>query len=60
MFKKYYKPTPVRLRKFGDVLLAISMLSIPAELTGNTFLAITIFVCGVLGKFLTNFFTDEN
>jgi hypothetical protein len=60
MIKNYYKPTPVKLRKFGDALLAISMLGVPAELTGHTYIAVSIFVCGVVGKFLTNFFTDEN
>ena len=59
MLKKFYDPTPKRWRKLGDALLGISLLGIPAELTGHSSIAIGIFLCGVVGKFLTNFFSDE-
>lgn len=59
--KNYYKPTPKRLRKLGDSLLAVSMMAIPTALSGHVWLGSTVFALGVIGKFLTNFFAeDEN
>ena len=58
--KNYYKPTPKKWRKLGDALLGVSLMAVPAELGGYGWLAICIFMCGVIGKFLTNFFADEN
>lgn len=57
--KNYYKPTPKKMRKLGDALLGISLIAIPAELSGYTWLSISVFLVGVIGKFLTNFFSDE-
>lgn len=59
MLKNYYSPTPKKWRKLGDALLGVSLLGIPAELAGHSSIAIGIFLCGVMGKFLTNFFSDE-
>lgn len=59
MMKNYYKPTPRKWRKLGDSLLAVSVLAVPAEAYGYSFLAGFIFVTGVVGKFLTNFFKEE-
>lgn len=59
MLKNYYKPTPKKFRKIGDALLGISLMAIPAELSGYTWISISIFLLGVIGKFLTNFFSDE-
>ena len=59
--KNYYKPTPKKMRKLGDALLGVSLMAIPSTLSGHAWLAITIFGFGVVGKFLTNFFAeDEN
>lgn len=58
--KNYYKPTPKKWRKIGDALLAVSLVAVPAELAGHAWLSISIFLLGVVGKFLTNFFTDED
>jgi hypothetical protein len=58
--KNYYKPTPKKWRKIGDALLGVSMLSVPSELAGYSAIAISLFVLGVVGKFLTNFFSDDN
>ena len=59
--KSYYKPTPRKWRKIGDALLGVSLIAIPSELSGYTWLSISIFALGVVGKFLTNFFSeDEN
>jgi hypothetical protein len=60
MIENYKKPTPKKWRKIGDTLLAVSTLAIPLELSDYKYLAIGLFVFGVLGKFLTNFFADEN
>lgn len=56
----YYKPTPKKWRKIGDALLGVSMLGVPSELTGYSAIAISLFIFGVVGKFLTNFFADES
>lgn len=58
--KNYYKPTPKKWRKIGDALLGVSMLSVPSELAEYSAIAISLFVLGVVGKFLTNFFSDDN
>lgn len=60
MLKNYKKPTPPKWRKIGDTLLAISTLAIPLELSEYRYLAIGLFIFGVVGKFLTNFFADED
>jgi uncharacterized PurR-regulated membrane protein YhhQ (DUF165 family) len=67
--KNYYKPTPVKIRKFGDALLACAALIggggliaydslkevySPKEL--KVIIGVTLFV-GIIGKFLTNFFS---
>jgi hypothetical protein len=58
--KKYYKPTPKKLRKLGDALLGAS-----TTITGYAiyeemkWLALTALGLGVLGKFMTNFFSDD-
>lgn len=57
----YYKPTPKKLRQFGDSLLAIS-----AFVTGygaysdNDAIILIAFLSGIVGKFLTNFYSEEN
>jgi len=55
---KYYAPTPVKWRKLGDASLGIS-----TTITGFAiyeeikWIAITALILGVIGKFLTNFFS---
>lgn len=57
----YYKPTPNKWRKLGDTLLAVSTtitgFSLYADLKWVAGVAL---VLGVLGKFLTNFFSDDS
>ncbi len=56
----YYKNTPAKWRKIGDALLAVS-----TTITGfaiyeqSKWVALSALILGVLGKFLTNFFTEE-
>ena len=57
----YYKPTPNKWRKLGDALLGVSTtitgFSLYADLKWVAGVALAL---GVLGKFLTNFFTDDS
>jgi hypothetical protein len=57
----YYSPTPKNFRKLGDAILGASVM-----VTGGGFFAdnhkIMAFsiLLGTLGKFLTNFFVEDN
>jgi uncharacterized protein (DUF2062 family) len=72
MMVNYWKPTPKKWRKIGDSLLAVAtVLSIgglwqfdnlkdvftPTELKAMIIASILL---GVVGKFLTNFFKEED
>lgn len=59
--KNYYKPTPVKWRKLGDTLLAIGLVLTSYSITEdlNKWVQLSSLVFTVLGKFLTNFFTEE-
>lgn len=60
MIKKYYRPTPVKWRKFGDALLAVStFVSGYGMIENYTWLAIASLAIGVIGKFLSNFFSED-
>jgi len=59
-WKSYFKPTPKRLRVFGDSLAAAGTLGASiAVLNGHPIAGTTIMVVAVIGKFISNFFTDE-
>lgn len=55
----YLKPTPKKWRQLGDALLGVALMGIPSTLAGHEWIGMTMFGLGVLGKFLTNFFKDE-
>lgn len=58
--RSYMQPTPRNLRKFGDGLLAVSATITAASIAGgNDILAYISLGVGVLGKFLTNFFSED-
>jgi len=58
--KGYYEPTPVILRKIGDSLLAVSTFITAYGIANEIkWLSYTSLAIGVVGKFLSNFFTDE-
>lgn len=58
--KSYWASTPVKLRKIGDTLLGVfSITSTAAIINDNKQLAVWSLVIGVVGKILTNFFTEE-
>ena len=53
-------PTPKKWRKLGDALLAVSTAITGFALYENVkWVALTALITGVIGKFLTNFFTEE-
>jgi len=57
----YYKPTPANFRKLGDALLGASQfLTGYAVIMDEKILALICIGIGTLGKFLSNFFTEEN
>jgi len=59
MKKNYYQPTPKKWRKLGDALLGVALMGIPADLAGYKWVGVTLFALGVIGKFLTNFFSED-
>jgi hypothetical protein len=56
--KQYYKPTPSKLRKLGDALLASALFAAPYA-DGDHLMLKFILIAGIAGKFLTNFFADN-
>ena len=60
LFKGYYKPTPVKMRKLGDALLAVSLsMSGYAIFEEYKALAVAGLIIGGVGKFLTNFYSES-
>lgn len=56
---RYFLPTPVFWRKIGDAMLTISVaISATAALTAYPWISASASVLGLLGKVVTNFFTD--
>ena len=57
---KYAGPTPKKWRKLGDALLGASTTITGFAIYEDAkWVAITSLVLGTIGKFLTNFFTEE-
>jgi len=56
-FYKYN--TSAKMRKIGDALLACSVMGVPAILASYQWIGISLFLAGIIGKFLTNLFTEE-
>lgn len=57
--KGYFKPTPKRFRVLGDSIAGMSLFIAGLNLD-NPKLMLISGVCGAIGKFMTNFFTEEN
>lgn len=57
----YASPTPKKWRKLGDALLSVSTTLATFSVADEWGKAITIaiIITGVLGKFLTNFFSED-
>jgi hypothetical protein len=56
---QYNKPTPKKLRRLGDGFLLASTLITNETMVDKPGLASIALICGVIGKFLTNFFSAE-
>lgn len=56
---EYSKPTPKKLRRLGDGLLLVSTIVTEETMVEKPALASVALICGVIGKFLTNFFSAE-
>lgn len=55
----YASPTPAKWRKLGDALLSVgTTITGFAIYEDQKWVAITALGCTVLGKFLTNFFSE--
>ena len=58
-WKHYFAPTPKRIRILGDSLAAAGTFGASiAILNGNPKAGTVIIIIAVLGKFISNFFTD--
>lgn len=59
-FKSYYEPTPANLRKLGDALLGASQFVAGyAVIADHKGLTIAFLIIGLVGKFMTNFFSEQ-
>ena len=58
--KSYYQPTPKKMRKIGDALLGASQFMTGYSIVmDEKYLAFTCIAIGTIGKFMTNFFVEE-
>ena len=59
--QRYLAPTPKKMRKLGDALLAVSTTITTYAIADNweKWIQISALMMGVVGKFLTNFFTED-
>ena len=63
--KKYFAPTPIVFRKIGDAILILTVAmsgmipSLPLDDNKQKWVMFGISTFGVLGKILTNFFSDS-
>jgi len=56
--KNYFSPTPKRFRVIGDSIAAASLFIAGLNLDSPKLMLISG-VCGAIGKFITNFFADD-
>lgn len=60
-WKSYFEPTPKRMRVFGDSLAAAGTFGASVViLNGHPVAGTVIMVMAVIGKFISNFFKDED
>jgi hypothetical protein len=58
--EKYFSPTPAKWKKLGDALLGVSTtITTYAIVEDHKWVALVALGLGVVGKFLTNFFTED-
>lgn len=56
----YYKPTPEKVRKIGDLLQYGSQIFAGTQIMENPKISLIVLIVGSVGKILSNFFVDEN
>lgn len=61
LMKSYSAPTPKKWRQLGDSLLAVSTMITTYAIADEwaKWAQISALILGVIGKFLTNFFTED-
>ncbi len=57
--KNYWAPTPKKWRKIGDAMLAMAMYGEVHAQTINPTVGAAMVYVGLAGKFITNFFTED-
>jgi hypothetical protein len=58
--KNYYNPTPAKWRKLGDALLGVSTFITGLAIYEDVkWVALIALFTGVVGKFLSNFFSED-
>ncbi len=58
--RHFYNPTPAKLRKLGDALLASATFVTSLAIVQNyKTVALVAVIVGAVGKFITNFFTED-
>lgn len=59
-WKHYFKPTPKRIRVFGDSLAAAGTFGASIViLNGHPLVGTIVMVIAVIGKFISNFFSED-
>lgn len=56
---QYDKPTPKKLRRLGDGLLLASTIITSEVMISDPRIATITLIIGAVGKFLTNFFSND-
>lgn len=56
---QYAKPTPKKLRRLGDGLLLASTIMTNEMMVDKPAVASVVLIFGAIGKFLTNFFSEQ-
>lgn len=58
--KEYFKPTPKRIRVFGDSLAAAGTFGASIViLNGHPLAGTIVMIIAVIGKFISNFFSED-
>lgn len=56
----YWSPTPKKIKKIGDAMLAVSLYAQSQQMfSGQQTWLTALSIVGLVGKFLTNFFTED-
>lgn len=57
----YYRPTPEKIRKVGDVLQYGAQIAAGASIVNEkSEIGLIVMIIGSIGKILSNFFVEEN